>query len=276
LTPHAHIVARQAEDAAAVAREVNFAAAVYRRYFEALPPRGEVWVLDSPDDAGAFEEADSGGFAWRYPVPNRKYLRHALRKSSKQGGSSRSLDELVDRITGVNLVAHETGHLFLYKWVEQHRTDKRGRKPGYASSLPDWMDEAFVIRCETGASRQERVRYYVRHCKPIPLATLLTMEHPSPENASNAPNPGGIDARVVTGDHPAHAYYGVCSAFMTYLEERGEPALFREWALSSLKGLSNQTFLANQKALPKTVGALQADFDKWIKKQNLLKPCPSQ
>jgi hypothetical protein len=192
------------------------------------------------------------------------------------------LDSFIESSTEIGVAGHEVGHYLLDLWLRRTPKDEKILRDEaftpYGTPLPDWMDEAFAIRCETEEGRNRRVvAYRDNKSARIPLAELLYKPHAAlTSNATNsrtireeAKSGGNLTLSVPNGQ--SRDFYGSVAAFMAYLEARGKLAIFRDWAAFSRDNptASPRVFLSQQKVLPSLLSRLQSDFDTWIETAEL-------
>ncbi|MEL7025516.1 MAG: hypothetical protein AAGL69_17400 [Pseudomonadota bacterium] len=185
-------------------------------------------------------------------------------------------------------LAHELGHL----WFIEMMPSNGGRKAqghAYGGFAPDWLDETFAVLLENSTLRESRRRTFAE-LEPDsiwPLADFLTMTHPAAAaakqlQATMQTDAVDSDSQIIIltadeadeflaasgGDRATH-FYAQVQVFSDFLiETSGGSAIFPSIASSLQAGLDFDDWLSVHGAdfnLPKTLGALQRQWDAWLK-----------
>lgn len=160
-----------------------------------------------------------------------------------------------------NPISHEAGHLFLIAYTdfvsaESQRNeittalfDSSAKFYGHPL-IPDWLDEAAAIACETVADQRSRIAGAKAHPdKLTPLAEFVVQPHP------------GLGA-LKSGDNSF--YYSQSIAFATYLREKAGTECIRTIIQGAIAGQDFASVLPRAQMLPADFGELEADFRQWL------------
>ena len=183
-------------------KELDFAHQKFQEHFEYNPPLIVFLIFDDFDslsnfDYSIFEKEGKKFFSWTskrartlklLELEGNPVLMEQL-ENAVQTSTDSVLKKSVKSIEESNLLDHEAGHVFFQAYVDEMIIkDGYETKNFYTNNhkiyghriIPDWLDEAAAIMCETADMRKARFNYFREHISDvIPLNHLLEMEHPS-------------------------------------------------------------------------------------------------
>jgi len=264
----------------------------YAEAFSALRNAGAGWVLPwrfSPekDDASPRVLGEDAirrqietqlSRAGRSPDPRQVDLlvQRALAKREPVA----SLDKTASHMLEPKAIRHEVAHMLFL-----HGVWPSTRSPGaqYGGDAPDWLDEAAAVAAESdGMTEARRAAFYdmARADRLMPLDRYLVMPHPvfgsetlgelmRKAQAAAARDGAAVISAGIGEDRIAAArvFYAQTRGWLDFLTERtGNAGTLGEIADAMREGQSFEHWLGSSAAetgLPKTVPALQAEFESW-------------
>lgn len=159
-----------------------------------------------------------------------------------------------------NPIAHEAGHLFLIAYTDLASPDSQRNVMNatqfdttakfYGHPLiPDWLDEAAAIACESVADQRSRIaEAKARPDKLTPLAEFVIRPHP------------GLGE--VNSDKSF--FYSQSIAFATYLRGKAGTPFIRALIQGTIAGQDFTAILAQTQNLPTDMARLEVDFRQWL------------
>jgi hypothetical protein len=162
-----------------------------------------------------------------------------------------------------NPIAHEAGHIFFIAFVNGkiHDYTRIERIPDkyYGHPLiPDWLDEAMAIFCETDEEQNSRIRQLQNDSLiVVDLVEFLTLNHPNSSGEKNKPNSKKIDSGL---------FYSQSIAFARYLFEKEGAAFMATMAIDFANGKEFEAILLKAKQIPHDLVQLNIDFLRWLEK----------
>ncbi|HYW06355.1 MAG TPA: hypothetical protein VE913_05330 [Longimicrobium sp.] len=256
--------------------ELDRAADVFERYFEAeLPPIGVV-VFRSPDEMRAFD--------W---TPIRARFTQVL-PWLVQFDANPTIS--ASAVEGRNAIAHEACHLFLIgrtgKVLGRPTRRAPGAPPAYGDpALPDWFDEGVATLCEPPALNAERqAKLRGLGDSAIALAELFRMEHPAwrqlqamidaqrraagdtARNARNNPTVQRVQVpRGALDGSGALAFYAQTNSVLEFLADREGPRFIGVLGTALAGGQSTeQALAAHARRVPSDPVALEREWRAWL------------
>lgn len=181
--------------------------------------------------------------------------------------------EIVDRqvaaVSGVAIVAHELGHLWLQETFWPGAPSVEGQ---YGGPAPDWLEEVAAVLMETELLSETRRAAFFKIWQQglsFDLAAFFAMEHPAKLTADAARKAGRAIVKVGSAaDGPTiDAFYAKSRVFADFLIDVTDQEILASIAEAAAQGLSMDQWLAaqgNERGLPSDLKGLELAWREWV------------
>ncbi|HRK71812.1 MAG TPA: hypothetical protein PLA85_09500 [Micropepsaceae bacterium] len=286
------------EELAAISGAADAGVLLWERYFGGTPPRASVVLGDITD--AELARLQAAGFQAILPWRSRAMFMDDIgaqvraQLAEKLAGQPQevldrayaaAMAQAEEKITGRSAaslpVPHELGHLWLKVVYWQGAPDDGVRR--YGTPAADWLDEAAALLMEDEtyvASRYAQLRELDAQGSLIPLAQLVSMEHPLFRPAQDLVSEGGgttsTTVRILTGEEAAllaqqtsaGSFYAQIRAFADFLiAQSEEERIFAVIAKAEAGGTSFPDWLAEHGeafGLAGDMDLLEVTFLTWL------------
>jgi hypothetical protein len=259
------VIFGSADQIARARADIDSAVSTFKRQFGEYAPRFAVLLANSPSEFVTFDLAAMRARGMR-TLP---FL---------VGGPAMS------PLGEIHALGHESCHVMLLSWLDSQlgRTLPLVPQPGaqlmYGDrDAPDWLDEAVAVLCEPQSMRDGRRAQLPKAGGRIPLAQLLTMEHPVMPRmrAMRANDPGLNDGKphvtisrtaLLPDDAEAHtlgAFYAEALSLAEFLRATRGDAGFARVASALARGQTLPATVAAIDGKPTDFAALEAAWLQW-------------
>lgn len=158
------------------------------------------------------------------------------------------------------VLPHEIAHVLL---AARFYGDAESPLPaGYATPLPDWLDEAVAIWAEPEESRKKRVEQArALPAERLDLQSILTSPHPAIGNAAAYT---ARDGTAAIADETLWAFYPQSIAVLAFIHELGGSEAVRELTRRLVTDPQDAAAILGLPGLPEEMDDIVAAWERWL------------